>query len=90
MPWTHLVHGQVQGPETEKHHAVSESLHQGGSEAQRGPQKAQQLHSGVRVQAEPRSQPQQGGRGQQQLPERLATVSQLPASRQQPFIAIET
>jgi len=88
--WTHLVDGQVQGPKAEKHHAVSESLHQHGGEAQCSADKTQQLHRGVRVQAELRSQPQQGGRGQQQLPERLTTVSLLQTRRQQPVVTIET
>lgn len=58
---TDLVHGQVQGPEAEEHHAISESLHQRGSEAQRRSNETQQLHGRVSVQAEPRSEPQQGG-----------------------------
>lgn len=45
----HLVHGQVQGPEAEKHHAVSETLYQSGSETQCSSYETQQLHGGVRV-----------------------------------------
>lgn len=86
----HLVHGQVQGIKAKKHNAVSESLHQRGAEAQRRPHETQQLHRSVCVQAQMRSQPQQGGRGQQLFPQRFTAVSQLPASRQQPLITVET
>lgn len=87
---THLVQRQVQGPQAEEQHAVSEGLYQHGAQAQQRPQQAQQLHGGVRVQAEPGAEPQQAGRGQQLLPQPLAAVAQLPAGRQQAVIAVET
>lgn len=86
----HLVHGEVQRPEAEKHHAVPETLHQRGCEAKRSPDETQQLHGGVCVQAEVRSEPQEGGRGQQLLPQGLTAVSQLPTGWQKPVVTIET
>lgn len=70
-----LVEGQVQDPEAEEHQAVSEGLQQGGDDAQRRPGQAQQLHGCVGVQAQAWSQPQQGGGGEQLLPQRLTTVA---------------
>lgn len=87
---THLVERQVQDPKAKEHQAVSEGLQQSGGEAQRRPCQAQQLHGCVGVQTPPRSQPQQGGGGQELLPQRLTTVAQLPAGRQQPLVTIET
>lgn len=69
---------------------MSESLEQRGGQAESSSREAQQLHGGVGVQAEPRSQPQQGGRGQQLLQQGLPAVAQLPAGRQQTLIPIET
>lgn len=86
----HLVQGQVEGPQAEKHHAVSQGGHQHGTQAQQRPQEAQQLHGRVRVQAEPGAKPQQAGGGEQLLPQRFATVAQLPACRQQAIVAVET
>lgn len=86
----HLIHRQVQDPEAEEHHTVSKSLHQRGSKAQCRTDKTQQLHGSVSVQAKPRSQPQQRGRGEQLLHQRLPAVSQLPAGREQPLISIQT
>lgn len=72
---THLVERQVQDPETKEDQAVSEGLQQGGHEAQRRPGQAQQLHGRVSVQTQVWSQPQQGGGGEQLLPQRLPTVA---------------
>lgn len=85
-----MVQRQVQEPEAEKHHAVAQRPHQRGSQAQSHPNETEQLHGGVRVQAELRSKPQQGGGGQQLLPQRFATVPQLPPRGQQPLVTIQT
>lgn len=87
---THLVQRQVQGPQANEHNSILESIHQHGTQAQQRPQETQQLHGRVRIQAETRAQPQQGGRGEQLFPEWFTAVSQLPASRQQSVITIET
>lgn len=87
---THLVHRQVQGPEAEEDQAVPQRLQQRGCQAQSGPSETQQLHGRLGVQAQMGSQPQQGGRGQQLFQERLPSVPQLPAGREQPIIPIQT
>lgn len=87
---THLVERQVQDPKAKEHQAVSEGLQQSGGEAQRRPCQAQQLHGCVCVQTQLWSQPEQGGGGEELLPQRLTTIAQLPTGRQQPLVTIET
>lgn len=86
----HLVHGQVKGPQAEKNHTVLEGIHQHGAQAQERPEEAQELHGRVRVQTQQGSEPQQAGGGQELVPQRFATVAQLPACRQQTIVAVET
>ena len=89
--YNHLVKGQINQPEKEKHEAVSEWLQQCGGEADGRPDQAQQLHGGVSAQAEFRRQPEQRRRRLELCPQGLvAAVPQLLSRRQQAVITVKT